>query len=58
MSDRRFDPNRPDARHICAAILTAGFAPILIKKKAKNINLKQVTNLFWDFFDNLYPPAD
>jgi hypothetical protein len=44
-----FDPNTKDGRHVVAAILTAGFAPVLLKKEPKNLEIKHVVDLYWDF---------
>ena len=54
---KNFDNNRPNEKHIAAAILTAGFAPILLKKKkASNVDIDDLIGLFWDVFDLMENP--
>jgi len=48
-----FDTNFPWTRHVVAAILTAAYAPRLIKKKEEKLEIKHVADLFWDFSDYL-----
>lgn len=48
-----FDSNHPETRLQVAAILAAGYAPYVLKKKPKNIHINEIVDLFWDFADVL-----
>lgn len=56
MANNNFDSNSKDGRHLTAAILTAGFAQMLLKKEPRNREISDVVDLYWDFFELLGKP--